>query len=59
MWVERDSFRLTLMGRFMAISMSPMHGASEDHYFVASHASQDMRREPKYLVLEYLDYIRR
>ena len=59
MWIERDSFRITLSSRFMATSMSPMHGASEDHYFVASHVPQDMRREPKYLVLEYLEYIRR
>ena len=59
MWVERDSFRLTLSSRFMATSMSHMQNASEDHYFVASHASPDIRRESKYLVLEYLEYIRR
>ena len=59
MWVERDSFRLTLSDRFMAMSMSPIKEAMEDHYFVASHALSDLRREPKYLVLEYLEYIRR
>ena len=59
MWIERDSFRLTLSDRFMAISMSPIKEATEDHYFVASHATPDIRRESKYLVLEYLEYIRR
>ena len=59
MWVERDSFRLTLSSRFMATSMSHMQNASEDHYFVISTPSRDLCREPKYLVLEYLEYIRR
>lgn len=59
MCIERDSFRETLSSRFMAISMSPMQDALEDHYFVASHASPDIRRESKYLVIEYLEYIRR
>jgi hypothetical protein len=59
MWVEKDSFRLTLMGRFMAISMSPMRGAKPDHYCVSSYLKKDLCREPKYLVLEYLEYIRR
>lgn len=59
MWIERDSFMITLSSRFMAVSMSPMKGAIEDHYFVASHSPQAIRREPKYLVLEYLDYVKR
>ena len=60
MLVERSSFRITLSDRFIAISMSHVKYAIGDHYFVISESGRrDLCREPKYLVLEYLDYIRR
>ena len=59
MVVDTDSLRITASNGMLAMSLSPMRGAKPDHYCVSSYLKKDLCREPKYLVLEYLEYIRR